>query len=161
MEPMRIQEDLSFAAPLERVQAMLLDPTYRERVLAAQKVVRGSVRVADEDGVTVVEVEQTQATDGVPSFVRKLTGDEITITQVERWTSPLLAEVTSSIPGAPGSVTGTNELVGGEGSATLRVVREITVKVPLVGGKLAQFVASMHTKALAKEYAVAKEWLGL
>ena len=161
MGRMRIHEDLTFAAPLEQVRTMLLDRDYREQVLAAQKVVRGTVRITTEGDVTVVEVEQTQATDGVPSFVRKLTGDEITITQTERWTSPLVAEVTSSVPGAPGSVTGTNELVGGEGVTTLRVTRDVTVRVPLVGGKLAQFVAGTHTKALAKEYAVARAWLGL
>jgi hypothetical protein len=156
---MRISEELVYDAPLASVQAMLFDPAFREEVLAAQKVVRSNVSVSTDGDDTLVELEQTQATDSVPSFVRKFTGDEITITSTERWTSPTHAVVSSTIPGAPGGVEGTNDLVD-EGERTrMRVVREINVNVPLIGGKLAKFVASMHTKALAKEHQAAQAWL--
>lgn len=156
---MRISEDLRYDADPATVRAMLLDPAFREDVTKAQKVVRSAIEVTSEADTTVVTVEQTQSTSGVPSFVRKLTGDEITITQVERWTSDTHAEVTSTIPGAPGQVFGTNDLVADGDGTVVRVVREVTVRIPLVGSKLASFVAQMHTKALAKEHAAGQAWL--
>jgi hypothetical protein len=149
MSDMRIQQDLTLDAPIDDVRAMLFDPAYREQVLAAQSVLRGTVDVTTEGDTTTVRTEQVQATDKVPSFVRKLTGDEIAISQVERWTGTR-AEVNSTVPGAPGTVTGTNELLADGAVTTLRVVRDVTVRLPLVGGKLAQFVGDMHTKALAR-----------
>lgn len=156
---MRISDELVYEAPLAQVRAMLLDPDFREEVLAAQKVVHGEVGISDEGGVVVVVLVQAQATDGIPSFVRKLTGEEITITTTERWLTATMAEVSSTIPGAPGGVTGSTELVVDGARTLVRVEREISINVPLIGGKLAKFVASMHTKALAKEHAAGQEWL--
>ncbi len=155
---MKILDEHVLDAPVATVRAMMLDAGFREQVLAAQKVVRSTVSITGDDDVAEVVLEQAQATDGVPSFVRKLTGDEITITTTERWSADR-AEVTATIPGAPGGVTGSTVLVD-EGERTRVVVeRDITVSVPLIGPKIAKFVASMHTKALQKEIAVAQEWL--
>jgi hypothetical protein len=159
MVGMRIATDLRYAASPTEVFAMLLDPAFREAVMAAQHVVRSTITVSEQAGLTVVHLDQTQSTTKVPSFVRKLTGDEITVTQEERWTDPTHAEVTSSIPGAPGTVQGTNDLLADGAGTLMRVVREITVQVPLIGGKLATFVGSMHAKALEKEHATGQAWL--
>ena len=137
----RVVKELVYDAPVEKVAAMLTDPTFREQVLARMKVLRGSA--STQDGV--VTIDQVQAARGVPSFVSKLIGEEIRILQVERWTSGDHADIDVTIPGKPGEMQGTVDLAASGGRTVETVDMEVTVRVPLVGGKMEAFVADMLT----------------
>ncbi len=151
----RVVKELVYDAPVEQVSAMLQDPAFRERSLERMKVLRGGATA--QDGV--VTIEQVQAARGLPSFVTKLVGEEIRIVQVERWTGVDHADVQVSIPGKPGEMTGTITLVG-TGDRTVETVHlDITVRVPLVGGKMESVVAEMFGKALTAEHRTGVEWL--
>lgn len=151
----RVVKELVYDAPLEEVAAMLTDPAFRERVLERMKVLRGEVTV--EQGV--VTIDQVQTAKGLPSVATKLVGDEIRILQVERWTSPDHADVEVTIPGKPGEMRGTADLVASAGRTTEKVDMEITVRIPLVGGKLESLVAQMLEEALETEHRTGVEWL--
>lgn len=151
----RLRKELTYAAGVEQVAAMLADPAFREEVLARQRVLRGSVTV--EGGA--VDIEQVQSADGVPSYARKLVGDEIVIRQHEQWTSPTTADLHVSIPGKPGEMSGTATLTG-SGAGTVHTVElQIRVGVPLVGGKIEGLVAALLEKALEKEHEAGVAWL--
>ena len=151
----RVVKDLTYDAPLEEVAAMLTDPAFRELVLERMHVVRGSVTV--EDGV--VTLEQVQSSSGLPSFATKLVGHEIRIVQVESWRTTEHADVEVTIPGKPGEMAGTATLVESDGRTTERVDLEVTVRLPLVGGKIEGLGADMHGKALDSEHRTGVEWL--
>jgi hypothetical protein len=151
----RVVKDLTYDAPLEEVAGMLTDRAFRERVLERMRVVRGSVTV--EDGV--VTMEQVQSTSSLPSFATKLVGDEIRIVQVEAWRTREHADVDVTIPGKPGEMSGTATLVESAGRTTERVDMDVTVRLPLVGGKLEGLVADMLRKALDAEHRTGVEWL--
>ena len=151
----RVVKELVYDAPLEEVAAMLTDPAFRERVLKRMKVLRGEVTV--DQGV--VTIDQVQAAKGLPSFATKLVGDEIRILQVERWTTPGHADVEVTIPGKPGEMAGTADLVASGGRTTEKVDMEVTVRIPLVGGKLESLVAQMLAEALDTEHRTGVEWL--
>ncbi|WP_210502705.1 DUF2505 domain-containing protein [Nocardioides xinjiangensis] len=151
----RVVKDLTYDAPLEEVAAMLTDPAFREQVLDRMKVVRGEVTV--EAGV--VTIDQVQSAAGLPSFATKLVGDEIRIVQVEAWRTPGHADVEVTIPGKPGEMTGTAALTESGGRTTERIDLEITVRIPLIGGKIEGLVADMLGKALEKEHETGVEWL--
>ncbi|HEU4337862.1 MAG TPA: DUF2505 domain-containing protein [Nocardioides sp.] len=151
----RVVKDLTYDAPLEEVAAMLTDPAFRELVLERMHVVRGSVTV--EDGV--VTLEQVQSSSGLPSFATKLVGHEIRIVQVESWRTTEHADVEVTIPGKPGEMAGTATLVESDGRTTERVDLEVTVRLPLVGGKIEGLVADMLGKALDTEHRTGVEWL--
>ena len=151
----RVVKELTYHASLEEVAAMLTDRAFRERVLERLHVVRGSVTV--DDGV--VTIEQVQSSSGLPSFATRLVGDEIRIIQVESWRTAEHADIEVSIPGKPGEMAGTATLVESGGRTTERVDLDVTVRLPLVGGKIEGLVADMLGKALDTEHRTGVEWL--
>lgn len=151
----RLTKLLTYDATAEAVAAMLDDPAFREAVLRKQQVVRGSV---DIDG-DVVTIEQVRSADDIPAFARTFVGDEILIVQTENWTSPSSADVRLTIPGKPGEAVGTLELVESGGITTESIDLDLTVKVPLVGGKIEKLIAGIFSSALDIEQRVGREWL--
>ena len=151
----RVIKELVYDASPDEVRAMLFDPAFRERVLADQEVLRGSASVSDG----VVTVEQVQTAEGLPSVATKLVGDEISIIHRETWTSDDHADVEVTIPGKPGEITGTATLLQRGGSTVERIDLEVSVRIPLVGGKLESLVAGLLEKALDKEQATGRAWL--
>jgi uncharacterized protein YndB with AHSA1/START domain len=150
-----LRKELSYAAAPDAVHAMLTDPAFREESLERQHVLRGSAKAEGEH----VTIEQVQSAASLPSFARKLVGDEIVILQQEWWTSATAADVHVTIPGKPGEMSGTIRLTP-EGGGTLEVV-EMTIRVgiPLVAGKIEKLVADMLGKALDKEHEAGQDWL--
>jgi hypothetical protein len=151
----KLTKKLTYDATAEAVTAMLDDPGFRESVLEQQKVVRGSATI---DG-DVVTIEQVRSADDIPSPARSFVGDEILIVQTENWTSPTSADLRLTIPGKPGEAVGTLELVESGGTTTETVDLDITVKIPLVGGKIEKIIAGIISSALDVEQRVGREWL--
>jgi hypothetical protein len=150
----RLHRDLSYDATTREVAAMLLDPAFREEVLAAQHVLRGSAEV---DG-RVVRVERVHAADRIPSFARKFVGDEIDIVQQEEWTGTS-ASIHVTIPGKPGEIRGTTRLADDVSGTRQTVDLSVTVSVPLIGSKVETLVADLLGKAYDKELEVGRAWL--
>jgi uncharacterized protein YndB with AHSA1/START domain len=150
-----LRKELTYDAGPEAVHAMLTDPAFREESLERQHVLCGSAKTEGER----VTVEQVQSAGSLPSFARKLVGDEIVILQQEWWTSTTAADVHVTIPGKPGEMSGTI-LLTPAGAGTLEVV-EMTIRVgiPLVAGKIEKLVADMLGKALDKEHETGRDWL--
>jgi hypothetical protein len=146
---------ITYDASAEEVAAMLDDPAFREAVLERQKVLRGSV---DIDG-DVVTIEQVLPATGLPSFAKKFVGDEIDIVQKETWTSPTTCDVELSIPGKPGGAVGTMELVETDGRTTETFRLDVSVRIPLVGGKIESLVADIVSAAIDIEHRVGMERL--
>lgn len=151
----RAVKELAYDASAEQVHAMLHDPAFRQEVLTRQKVLRGDATVDGE----VVRVERAYSSSSLPSFATKFVGSELEIIQVETWTSTDHADLEITIPGKPGEISGTIELVESGGSTTQRVSFDIHVRIPLIGGKVESLVESMLLKAFDMEHAVGQEWL--
>ncbi|MBS44255.1 MAG: hypothetical protein CMH83_14045 [Nocardioides sp.] len=155
----RVVHRMQYAAPVEEVAAMLADPAFREDVCKQQKALRHDVAI-DVDGETKnVTIDQWLPTSGVPSFAKKIVGDETNVVQEERWTSLTHGDVTVTIPGKPGDMRGTATLEA-DGDGTVETV-DLTVKVniPLVGGKLEGLIGDLLLAALKAEEHVGKRYL--
>lgn len=154
-----ITHELAYDAPVEAVTAMLADPAFREEVCAYQRFTKYDVTI-DVDGETKrVKVDQWQPTHGMPSFAKKIVGEETNIVQEEHWTSPTHGDITIAIPGKPGTMSGTAS-VAASGAGTVETV-SLTVKVniPLVGGKLESLIADLLLKAFKAENKVGRDYL--
>lgn len=158
--PKTISYEMAYDAPVETVAAMLADPTFREDVCAYQRVIKADVTI-DVDGDTKqVRIDQVQETKGVPSFAKKIVGDETNIVQEESWTSLTHGDVTVTIPGKPGEMTGTAVLVPtADGGTVETVTLTVKVKIPLVAGKLEGLIGDLLLKALKAEYKVGRDYL--
>ncbi|MDN4172454.1 DUF2505 domain-containing protein [Nocardioides sp. SOB77] len=157
----QITHDLTYDAPASAVYAMLTDASFREEVCDRSGVLRHDVTVSGEDltNGAHVRIQQWQSADGIPSFAKKLVGDQIEIIQEETWTSPTACDVTVTIPGKPGEMSGTVRLEEDGGVTTEHVELTITVRIPLVAGKIESLVADMLLKSLKVENTVGREYL--
>ena len=156
---MHFHQELEYDASPAEVYAMLADPAFREAVCEAGDSVRHQVSISpDGDGMSV-SVDQVQPAAGIPSFAKKIVGDEIEILQREEWSSDTDASLDVSIPHKPGHLKGTITLRE-KGSGTVETVdAEVKVHIPIVGGKLEKLISDMLGSALRSEHRVGKAWL--
>ena len=150
---------MTYDAALADVSAMLDDPAYRDDVIAAQGGTGGTFEISTDGDVTTAVVDQVQPATGLPSYATKLIGSEINIVQREEWTSAAYADLHVTIPGKPGQMVGSITLDEDGATTTETVEVEITVNIPLVGGKIEKLIADMLRKALLAEEKVARDYL--
>lgn len=156
----KIRHELSYpGATLDDVVAMISDPAFREKVADYQGVVRREVSVVGEVPAKTITVELVHGTDRVPSFARKFVGDEISIVQVEKWSTDTAAAVEVTIPGKPGDMVG-GARIEQRGDAVVETYDlAVQVKIPLVGGKIEDLIAGLLVKAFKAENKVGIRWL--
>lgn len=156
---MKFSHVLSYDATPGEVYAMLADPAFREKVCAAMQATRHSVTIEPSGAGMSVVMEQTQPARGIPSFAKRFVGDEMDIVQRESWTDGSSAELTIDLPGKPGRFAGRITMAG-DGDRTVETVAgDVSVKVPLVGGKLEALIGDLLQVALRAEERVGREWL--
>lgn len=155
----RLTHQLTYPAPLEEVATMLRDPEFREQVCREQRVVSHEVSVEARGAETVVTVARVQEARGIPSFAAKIVGDHIDIVQTETWHDHERADYRVEIPGKPGEISGTAVLTESGGTTTETVSLDVTVRIPLVGGKIEGLVHDLVVKALQVENRVGRAWL--
>ncbi|UMG91777.1 DUF2505 domain-containing protein [Nocardioides sp. TF02-7] len=155
----RLVHELTYDAPVEAVARMLTDREFREEVCRAVQATSYAVTVDRDASATKVRIEMEQPTDGVPSFARKLVGATTTVVQAESWTSPTHADVHVSIPGKPGEMEGTTVLEQRDGRTVEVVDLRISVRIPLVAGKVEDLLAKFLVRALKAENRVGQDWL--
>jgi uncharacterized protein YndB with AHSA1/START domain len=159
MGDMRFQHTSTYDAPPADVYAMLTDPAWREKAAEAQGVVSCDVTITPQDQGSRVVVDQVQNTAGLPAIAKKITGETTRAVVTEVWTSPTAGTVEILAPGKPTKAVGTVSLQA-DGATTKHVTElEVTVKVPLVGGKLEQVMADNIRKGMEIEQAVGAAWL--
>ena len=156
----RLVHELTYDAPADAVAAMLADPAFREEVCDYQRVLRHTVLIEPVGEGMHVTIDQWQETKGVPSFAKKVVGDETNIVQREIWSTPLLGDISVSIPGKPGDMSGTVKVVESAGRTIETVDLTVKVGIPLLGGKLEGLISDLLLKALKAENTVGRDYLG-
>ena len=146
-------------ATAEQVYTMLSDPDFRDAVCEFQRFPKRNVSITPSGAGMKVKVDQYRPAHEVPSFARRLVGDEINIVQEESWSSPTQAELHVTIPGKPGDMLGTVTLTEVDGGVTEVVAVDVKASIPLVGGKIEGLIGDMLGKALRAENKVGRDWL--
>jgi len=119
---------------------------------------------ADADGIVVVTT-QTLRADRLPGLVTQFHRGDLSFVREETW-SPVVdgratATVTGTIPGAPAKLTGTAVLApkpSGAGSR-LQFTATVEVSVPLVGGKIENFIGNQLVDLVIAEQRFTPGWL--
>ncbi|TIC87336.1 DUF2505 domain-containing protein [Nocardioides sp. GY 10113] len=156
----RLVHTLTYDADAATSAAMLADPEFREQVCRSQLATSHQVSIEGSPGPGMqVHVQMTLPTDKVPSFAKKIVGTETTLVQTEEWQSASEARVSMAIPGKPGEIRGTSVLAEADGRTTRTVTLDITIKIPLVGGKIEDLISKLLGSALRAEERTAKEYL--
>ena len=154
----RLVHEMAYDAPVEKVLAMLADPAFREEVCDYQRVLRREVSTQTTADGFEVTIDQVQAAQGIPSFAKKFVGEEINIVQTESWHGPS-GDVTVTIPGKPGEMSGTAAVAGSGETCVETLDLTIKVNIPLAGGKIEGLIADLLLKALKAEHKVGQQYL--
>lgn len=151
---MKFQHELTFAASLESVRAMLLDPAFWDSVAQATGALSSSTTVNGTETVT----EEDQKVVGVPSFAKKFVGESTRAIKTLNWNGDK-ATFKVETPGKPTSLSGTATLKSAGATTTLRYDLDVKATVPLIGGKLEKLVAELTVDGFKKEEAAGVAWL--
>jgi hypothetical protein len=148
----------------DEVYATMVDPEYLR------------ARLAQIGGPGAGLLEHSADTDGaryrlrhgidpknLPSAVRTVLPGDVVIERAEAWRREGRGSYTGDtrvvIPGTPGSASGTMRLRDTDRGSELHIRIEVTVNVPLLGGKIESMVSGQVKDLLASESAFTQQWL--
>lgn len=152
---MKLSERYEYPATPEQVFALVSDPTFREESCRHQGARDFDVQVAAEGDTTVVTIERTMESD-MPDFIKKLTGDTVTVTQVERWgpadaSGARTADVTVDVHGQPARMKGTSTIAASGAATVMTLDGDVKVSLPLIGKRIEPEVAKAISASLREE----------
>ncbi|GAA4808255.1 DUF2505 domain-containing protein [Nocardioides caeni] len=156
---MDYRRELRYDAAPADVFAMLADPSFREKVGAAQDVVSMDVTVTPKGAGASILIDQVQNTAGLPAIAKKIAGDTTRALVREEWSGPTSASIEITAPGKPTRASGTVTVVADGGGTRYVQELEVTVKVPLIAGKLEKLMADNIDAGLTVEHTVGVAWL--
>ncbi|MGV0740805.1 DUF2505 domain-containing protein [Mycolicibacterium sp. XJ870] len=118
--------------------------------------------VTDDGGIDVATT-QTLRADRLPGLVAQFHPGDLSIQREEHW-APIrdgraTGTVNGAIPGAPVALTGTAVLAPAGEKARLTVKITVEVKVPLVGGKIENFIGGQLVDLLIAEQRFTTVWI--
>ena len=160
---MRFTIEQVFAAPLERVEAALVDPAYLERLRTLPKLGRPTLLERREDGPLVHQSVRYAFVGDLNAAVRRVV-DPARLSWVEESTTDTTTHVTTwrIVPDHYGHLlraSGTFRLQP-TATGTRRVAEgDLKVSVPFVGGKVEQAIVSGLREHAALEQDVLEDWL--
>lgn len=158
---MRLQHEVVNPAPPATVYAMFTDPAFRQRVADAQSVVSIEITTSPGSGEgPLIVLDQEQDTSDLPAVARKIVGETTRAVVTEEWAGVTGATQQIVAPGKPTRAEGEIRLVA-DGEQTRYVIDlEVSVKVPLVAGKLERIMAENILAGIEVEHEVGLAWLG-
>ena len=121
-----------------------------------------SLTAGADGGVEVVTI-QTLRADRLPGVVTQFHRGDLSFVRAETWT-PLSggsasAVVKGTIPGAPATVTGSAVLAATGAGSRLTFKATVEVRIPLVGGKVENFIGSQMVDLLIAEQQFTTAWI--
>ena len=161
---MDVSDSHTYAAPLDSVLDMFGDPDavvaryegmgHRDVEVLECTRTDDSLRVRTS---RVVEVD-------LPGFARKVLSPTNTMVQTDQWTAAgdgtWDGTVAVDVQGAPVKMSGTMRLEPAGDGTTMHLTLSMSVKVPLVGGRIADWAGKNDVPAtMAAEFAAGDAWL--
>jgi hypothetical protein len=154
----RYLHTITWDAPLDAVYVMITDPAYQERRAQAGSPLRAESSVTPAPDGATISVFRLMRIDP-PGFIKNFVGDSIGIQETQTWNGRTEATLLVEIQRQPGDVRGTIRLAEADGRTTVTVDAQVAVRVPLVGGKVEGYVASILEKLLNHDDELGRAWL--
>ena len=159
----RFEHSTEGETDVETLFALLSGPDWAQHVAARLgddcTLVR---RTAGPDGS--VELVMTRKAERLPGFVAKLAPADVSIVTTDRWGAPVdgarHCTWTAEIPGTPTRIRGTQRIEPCAAGSRHLTSAEVTVPVPLVGGKVEAFIVDQIQRIALAEEQVVRDVLG-
>jgi Protein of unknown function (DUF2505) len=154
-----------YPATVEEVHRAFADERYwRDRLAesGADEATLDSIDVYDDGGVAVMTT-QVLRSDRLPGLVGQFHRGDLCIVRRETWSAVeedgAEATVSGEIEDAPVRLEGNATLVPRDSGSRLSLRTQVEVRIPLVGGKIENFIRGSLTDLLAAEQAFTTRWL--
>lgn len=155
----------TFAYPAEKVFATMSDPEYLRARL--REIGGPGSELLDHEASpehSRYELKQGLSEKDLPPIVGKVMNGDLAIVRTESLNriapGSYSGDVDVAIPGAPASAAGTMRLADEGAGSAFEVHADVTVRVPLIGGKIEEIVADQVRRLLEAETAFTVRWLG-
>jgi len=160
----RVETSHQVSGGVEEVFAILTSPAWPARKAAdfgdGSAVVERAVH--PDGGVRLVVSRELPS--GVPGFLERFLPADRRVVQTDEWGPAAGGERQGrwsvSLPGAPASMGGTMRLEPIAAGCRYAIEGEVTVRVPLIGGKAERFIGEMVVKLADKEADLLSRSLG-
>lgn len=162
---MAVSAEQTVNAPVEKVTETFVDEAFNRHVAERGGATLSSLVVdGDTAGAFTVTSVRTMGAEKLPDMAKKFIKDGLSITQVDSWDAPeadgsrnIRTQIT--VGGLPASGEGTQRLQAQGGQTAVAVNMSLTVKIPLVGNKLASTAEPYVGKALSLQAREADAWI--
>ena len=156
---MQFTQSISYPGTVDEVVAMYLTPAYLERRFG-QFVVEGSQAVSVEgDRVSFAGTVRPEL---IPAAAARFVKSDLRFSFTEEWTrgeARATSRTSVTVDGAPVSVEATSTLASDDAGCTRDVTGNVSVRVPLLGGRIEKEAVARVGRLTENEQASAAQWL--
>ena len=157
---MQFTQSVSYPGTVDEVVAMYLTPAYLERRFD-QFVVEGSQAVSVEG--ERVSFAGTVRPELIPAAAARFVKSDLRISFTEEWArgeAGATSRTSVTVDDAPVSVEATSTLAPADAGSVRVVTGNVSVRVPLLGGRIEKEAVSHLGRVVEREQALAAQWLG-
>jgi hypothetical protein len=154
-----------YEGTVDQVHQAFRDERYwleRLRRSGADNATLDSITGDGNGGIDVITT-QTLRSDRLPGVVAQFHHGDLSFVREEKWTAvtdgQATAVVKGSIPGAPATLTGTAVLTTAGSGSRVEFKATVEVRIPLVGGKVENFIGSQLVNLLIAEQRFTSAWI--
>ena len=156
---MQFTQSISYPGTVDEVVAMYLTPAYLERRFG-QFVVDGSSTVSVEG--ERVSFAGTVRPELIPAAASRFVKSDLRIAFTEEWATNeagATSRTSVTVDGAPVSVEATSTLNPSDAGSAREVSGNLSVRVPLLGGRIEKEAVAHLGRVVEREQALATQWL--
>ena len=156
---MQFTQSISYPGTVDEVVAMYLTPAYLERRFG-QFVVDGSSTVSVEG--ERVSFAGTVCPELIPAAAARFVKSDLRVTFTEEWATNeagATSRTSVTVDGAPVSVEATSTLNPSDAGSAREVSGNLSVRVPLLGGRIEKEAVAHLGRVVEHEQALAAQWL--
>lgn len=156
---MQFTQSVSYPGTVDEVVAMYLTPAYLERRFG-QFVVDGSSTVSVEG--ERVSFAGTVRPELIPAAASRFVKSDLRVTFTEEWATNeagATSRTSVTVDGAPVSVEATSTLSPSDAGSAREVSGNVSVRVPLLGGRIEKEAVTHLGRVVEREQALATNWL--
>ena len=156
---MQFTQSVSYPGTVDEVVAMYLTPDYLERRFG-QFVVEGSQAVSVEG--ERVSFAGTVRPELIPAAAARFVKSDLRIAFTEEWATNeagATSRTSVTVDGAPVSVEATSTLSPSDAGSAREVSGNLSVRVPLLGGRIEKEAVAHLGRVVEREQALATQWL--
>lgn len=156
---MQFTQSVSYPGTVDEVVAMYLTPAYLERRFG-QFVVEGSSTVSVEG--ERVSFAGTVRPELIPAAAARFVKSDLRVTFTEEWATNeagATSRTSVTVDGAPVSVEATSTLSPSDAGSAREVSGNVSVRVPLLGGRIEKEAVTHLGRVVEREQALAAQWL--